>query len=180
MRNKRNVGIFSQRSTNRIGRKGNATLDGMVILIIIVVFAIASIFGLKVFNEINTDIQNDTDMFNESQQISADLYAKYPNLLDNLFLFAFVLLIIFTIVSVFMIDSHPIFFIITVLLLMGLFLTAILLGNVFDDIMSDDVISAQANQFTYTAWVMGHIAELMIAVGFIIAIALFIKFKGIG
>jgi len=63
------------------------------------------------------------------------------------------------------------------MMLVAFFLVAILLGNVFYDVMEDDEMSGYGNQFNYMSWVMSHIVELMVAVGFILVIALFIKFK---
>ena len=159
-------------------KRANVILDTITILIVIFVFAIASIVGLRIFNELNADFQNDTDnQLAEAKAISGDLHTKYPPLLDNLILFAFTLLVVFTLVSVFMLDTHPIFFIITVLLLVGVFVVAIILGNAYDDVMQDAEFSAAANQFTYTTWLMTHVLELFVAVAFILVVALFIKFR---
>ena len=159
-------------------KKGNAPFDVATILIIIVALGITSIFGYKIFDELNSDFQNSTDITDSTAiATSQDMFDKYPSLLDNIFAFAFVLLMIFTIISVFMIDSHPIFFIITVIMLISVFLVAILLGNTFDDLMGETVISSYANSFPYTSWIMQHILTVMVAVGFVISIALFVKFK---
>jgi len=159
------------------GRKSNAILDGIVILIIIFVMGISVFYGYMALSEIDTDIQADPDLHNESKEVTGDLLTKYPSLMDNLFMFAFVLLTIFVIISVFLLDTHPIFFIVTVLLLMGLFTAGLLLANAFDDIATDDSVVAYSNQFPYISWLMGHLLEMFIAVGFIITVVLFIKFK---
>lgn len=160
-------------------KKGNAILDGLTLLVVIFVFILASVFGYSVFTTLNTDIQNDASItMNESKEISSSLYTKYPVLLDNLILFAFTLLVLFTLISVFMLDSHPIFFFISIILLAGLFLVAIILADAYDDIMQDPGMAVYANAFTYTTWIMTHLLQTMIGVGFILTIVLFIKFKG--
>lgn len=160
-------------------KKGNAVLDTLTILVIIVTFAMISIMGMKIFSDVDTEIQTNNEMGTEAKNISGDLYDKYPRLLDNMILFAFVLLVAFTIISVFMLDTHPIFFILTVIMLLSVFIVAMLLGNSYNDVMQEDDFSPYANQFTYTTWLMTHILQLMIAVGFIVAITLFIKFRAI-
>lgn len=159
-------------------KKGNSPLDVITIVLVITVFAIFSIIGLQIFDGVNSDIQSNNDLNAASKEISSDLYSKYPTTLDSAILMAFVLLLIFVIASVFMLDTHPIFFIISVLLLVIILIVTALIGNVYDDLMLDDDLSLYANQFTYTGWVMGHILELAIAVGFIVMIAMFIKFRG--
>lgn len=162
-----------------MNKKGNAILDGLTILVVIFIFATISIFAYKAFDEVNADIISDPDMtLSEATHTSSDLHGKYAPLLDNLILFAFTLFIMFTLVSVFMLDTHPIFFIISVMLLIGLFLVSILLANTYDDMFQDDDMATYANQFTYTTWIMTHLLELFIVTAFIITIALFIKFKG--
>ena len=159
-------------------KKGNAIIDGLTILVVLFAFALISVFGMKVFDDVNTDIQADTDMnLTEAKAVSQDLYDKYPALLDNLLLFAFGLLVIFTLVSVFMLDTHPIFFIITIMLLVGVFIVAIIFANTYDDLMTDTEFSPYANQFPYTSWLMTHLVEVMIAVCFLLSIGLFVKFR---
>jgi len=156
----------------------NAVMDGITVLVILVLFGIISVIGLNLFTTLNDEVQSDSTFTPEAQAISSSLFDKYPVLMDNLFLFAFVLLIIFTIVSVFLLESHPIFFIITVVLLVGFFLSAVLLGNVFDDMMNDSDMSTYANQMPKMSWIMQHILPLSIVNGFILVIALFMKFRG--
>ncbi len=157
-------------------KKGNSALDTITILLIIFVMAIVSVVGYKLFDELNTDVQADLTS-STAKNISQDLYDKYPPLMDNILLFAFVLLVLFSIVAVFMVDSHPIFFIIMVILLVVTFLATMLLGNVYTEMMTDSEYTSYANDMNYTNWVMEHIVQLMIATGFLITIALFAKFK---
>jgi len=158
-------------------KRGNAILDGIFIFIIIVVFAIVSIYGSKVFDELNTEIQADADIGSSAKTMSNNLYLKYNPLLDNLIMFAFALFIIFAVISVFLLDTHPIFFVITIMLLVAMFIVSLLMANTFDDIMTDPEISGYANEFNFTTWIMGHLLELSIALGFLVAILTFVKFK---
>jgi hypothetical protein len=156
----------------------NAILDTMVIVIILLVLAIVSVIGYSVFTEVNDDIMADDTMISEAQDISNELHGKYPPLMDNLFLFAFVLLVVFVVISVFMLDTHPIFFIITIVLLIAVFVVAMLLANVYDEVMTDATFASSANLFPYMSWINDNLLGLVIGIGFLISIVLFIKFKG--
>lgn len=158
-------------------RKGNAVLDTMTIFLVMIVLAIASIFGYQAFTEINDDLQNDTDIGNFTKNVSGNLHSIYPSLLDNIFLFAFVLIVIGVIISVFLLDTHPILLFVSVILLISVFVAMLLVSNTYDELMSDSEISVYANQFPYTTWLMTHFLELSIAVGFILLITLFAKVK---
>lgn len=141
------------------------------------VLAVIGVFSFYTFDQLNTDLQADTSMATVSKETSQTLYDNHAPLMDNLFMFAFVLFVLFVIVSAFVIDTHPIFFFISIILLMGVFVVAGIMGNTYDDIMSDSEISAYANEFTYASWVMTHILELMVTIVFLISVVLFIKFK---
>jgi hypothetical protein len=156
----------------------NAILDTLVIVIILSVLAIVSVIAYNAFTEVNADIMADDTMMSEAQNISNDLHTKYPPLMDNLFLFAFVLLVIFVVISVFMLDTHPIFFIVTVILLIAVFVVAMLLSNVYDDVMTDATLAGSANMFPYMSWMNDNLLGLVIGIGFLISIVLFIKYKG--
>jgi len=158
-------------------KKGNVVVEGITIVILMFVLAVIGVFSYYTFDQLNTDLQADTEMATVSKETSQTLYDNHAPLMDNLFMFAFVLFVLFVIVSAFVIDTHPIFFFISIILLMGVFVVAGIMGNTYDDIMQDSEISAYANEFTYASWVMTHILELMITIVFLISVVLFIKFK---
>jgi len=158
-------------------KKGNAVLESLTIILVLVMFAVTSIFGYQVFDGLNTDIQADSTMGNESKQISGNFYGKYADLFDNLILMVFVLLFAGVMIGTFLVDSHPIFFALTLIAMIGLFVVAAILGNTYEDIMMGGDISVYANQFTYTTWIMSHILELAIGTGFAIAFTMFAKHK---
>ncbi len=162
----------------RFKKRANSPLDIITIVIVITMFAIGSIVMMQVFDDANTDIQGDSTLNSDAKALPNTLYSKYSNVFDNAILMAFVLLTLFVILSVFMLDTHPVFFIISVILLIAVFVIVMLVANVYDDIMLDDDLSSYANEFTYTSWIMSHLLELMVGVGFMVMIAMFIKFKG--
>lgn len=158
-------------------KKGNVVIEGITVIVVAMAFAMMSVFSYYVFDELNTEVQDDVGMDATAKEKSQNLYNNFPSLFDNLFLFVFVLLVIFVLVSVFMLDSHPIMFMISVILLIAVFVVALLLANVYNDVMVDATMASYANAFSYTGWLMSHLLETMIGVVFMIIIALFIKFK---
>lgn len=155
----------------------NAILDSAVIIIVIFIMGISSIIGYSVFTDINSDIQADTEITQEAKDVSGNLHTIYPSLMDDLFLFAFVLLVLFIIVSVFVIDTHPIFFIITIVLLVSVFIVAMLMANTYDDLASDTALQSSANNFPFISWINNNLVQLIIAIGLMVSIVMFVKFK---
>lgn len=171
MRKERNR-LFSLKS-----KKANAVLDTLTYVIIMIAFAIFTVVGYNAFTEVNDDIQSDSTLSTEAKALSNDLHTKYTPLLDNLFIFALVLFTITLIISVFMIDTHPIFFMANLIILVFVFIVIMLLGNAYDDVMLDAELSLSANSFPYMAWIMQHIMLVGLGVGSLMMISLFIKFK---
>jgi len=160
-----------------MNKKGSAVIDGITVLVVAVIMALASMFGLMIFDELNSDIQADDTFDEDVKQMVGESYSGYPSLMDNLFLFAFILFMVFVIVSVFVVDSHPIFFILSIILLIAVFVVGIQLANAYDDIASSSGMVTYANMLPYTGWIMGHLVEVIIAFSFLVMIGLFAKFK---
>lgn len=160
-------------------RKGNAVLDTLVIVVFLFAMAFGGVISYSTFDPLNSEIQNDTTSNNYTKNASGQLFTKFPTLYDNLFLMAYGLLIIGVIVSVFYLDTHPIFFAISVILLIVTFSVTALLANAYDDyITADASLAIYASSFPFMTWIMTHLLELSIAIGFIILIGLYVKLKG--
>lgn len=79
---------------------------------------------------------------------------------------------IFTIISGFMIDSHPILFVFSALILLpiSIFLAA-QITNIFNEIAITDAFTPVANQFPYTMIFMRSLPLFCLAIGIMTAIA---------
>lgn len=140
--------------------------------------AIGSLFAFMVVSEVDDDIQDPANDFNnDAKNLSATFVASYPSWIDNGFLMAFVLLIIGVVVSVFLIDAHPIFFFVNIVIGVFVFVVAAILANTYDDVASDPSMAVYAASFPFTTWIITHYLELSIAVFFIVLIALLLKLK---
>jgi hypothetical protein len=160
----------------KFNKRGNAVIDGTTLVVVFVIFGLASIFGYMIFDELNDSIISEFTGA-EAQEAAGDLHSNFPALMDGLYVFAFVLFIIFVIVSVFLLDTHPVFFIVSVVMLLGVFVAGMLLSNAFDDVMQDEEVAVYADAFPKITWIMSHLVELIIAIGFLTMLALFAKYR---
>jgi flagellar biosynthesis protein FlhB len=168
------MNLFSRKCSNK---KGNIVVEVMTVLVVLTILAIVGVYGYKLYDELNTDVQADPDMDATAKAKSGNLFTIYPDLIDNLFLFVFVLISLFVIISSFIIDTHPVFFIIAIVLFIAALVVSIFIGNAYDDLMHDTALATYANNLTYISWIMRHILELVLAVGFAVALALFAKYR---
>jgi len=164
--------MFFQKST-----KANVTIESITILVVVFAMAILAVIGYNLFDEVNTDIQSNTEFSNESKTAMSSVYDRYDNIMDSAIVFVFLGLVLFAIISAFFIDTHPIFFIVSVILLIAVFVISISLGNVYTEIITDSQFSTLAADFVMTNWIFRHILELIIAVGFLLTIVLFVKLR---
>lgn len=128
---------------------------------------------------INDDIQADPDLSNLTKNISNNMTLDYPSLWDNLFVMAWVLIVLGLLISVIFLDTHPVFFFFSVVGLICVFGATYFLANAYDDIMLDPEISSFAAEFPFMTWIMSHLLQVTIGVAFITLIALFIKLRNL-
>ena len=80
-------------------------------------------------------------------------------------------------VTNFIVRSHPVFFIVSVVMLLGVFVAGMLLSDSFEEVMQDGEVAPYADQFPKITWIMSHLVELIIAIGFLTMVALFAKYR---
>lgn len=149
--------------------------DILLVIIMLVSFAIMMVFGHQIFSLVNSDIQSDPDMSAQAKEASGGLETRYPSTLDGAFVIMFALLWIFLIISSFMIDTHPIFIIISILLLLGAFIVAMILSNSYQELIGDSDVSEFADSFPMANWIIGNLLVVVIAMGFSVVIVLYGK-----
>ncbi len=157
-------------------RKGNAVLDSITAVVVIFVFVLVMIIGKYVFDEMNTDIQESSDITNTTKDTLTEVHSRSGSFMDGLIIFFFLLIWALMIVASFKIDSHPAFFIFTLILMVFIFFIAANLGNAYEEVIDDpDLGAVVSNDFPMTNWIMTHFLLVAIIIGFSVILALFGK-----
>lgn len=156
-------------------RKGQTILDLILVIIVLFVFGIVGFLAYYVLNEVNTDIQADEDIADVAKQDLQGLTTNFPQFMDNTFVLLLALLWIMLIVSSFLIDSHPVFFILTVVLLVFVFIVGMIVANAYQDIAADEDLISASSQFSQTQWVFENFLPIIISMGMSSALALYAK-----
>ena len=158
-------------------KKGNAVFDTLVIVFALIAVAIASISLMGPLNEVKDDIQNDETFHNESKELAANLTNDYNGFWDNTLIFILAMLWFFGIISAFFIDSHPIFFLIAVILLFIVFYVVALLANETVVLMNEGENANYVQYYPKTVWVFEHLVEITIIMAFSFVLVLYSKFR---
>lgn len=155
-------------------KRGNAFQDGLTILIVVFIFATIIILGNKLVGDVNTQIQS-SSLNNLTKTNMQEITIEYPDWADSAFLVLLILFWIAGLIASFLIDSHPAFLIVTVILLVFLLILGAVLSNAFDEITSGEL---SADSFPITNWVMSNLLFVILFISGSIAIVLFGKSRG--
>ena len=156
-------------------KKGNVVLDSVLFLIVIVVFGIIGVLAAITFDEMSDDISADPDINEFAKNETTELNDRFPSTMDGAFALLFGLLWLAVLVTSFMVDSHPIFFIASIVLLIILLIGAGYLGNAYEEFSSDAEYSTMAAEFPITSYILSNLLLVVLVIGGTIALALFGK-----
>ena len=154
-------------------KKANTLIDTITLIALPIGFAIICLIGYVAFTDINTDIQANND--NVSKELSQDLYDRYPSTFDGLFIFMIVILYMGAIVLSFMIDTHPIMFALTILLLFFVLGSAMIVSNTYQTITADSDFYTPSLAFPMTNYIISHLLETILVMAGGIALVQFGK-----
>lgn len=128
------------------------------------------------FRESLNDSSNPTS--NKSLEVLDLVKDDFPSLFDSVILMVFVGLWIFALVSAFFINTHPIFFGLSVILLIAVFVVAAVVGNAGVSMLEEDEYGGVISEFPITGWLINHLFLMILVVGFSVAIVMFGKGRG--
>lgn len=156
-------------------KKGQTVFDLVLLVIVIFVVALAAVFGAYVYDELNDEIQNDADFSAQSKESAEYVNTNYATWFDNIILTILIFLWILLIVSSFLIDAHPVFFIVTVLLLIVVFIAGMAMANSYTELTSDADLSSFAANMPKTAFIFDNFLIILIIIGLTAAVSLYAK-----
>ena len=145
-------------------RKGNIFLDGIVFFIVIFVFIVIGLIAFLNFGEIGKELLADDFLGEEAQEVVGDNVNKFPDWLDNAFVFLFVLFWLTTLALTFVVDSHPIFFAFAVIILIFIIFVGAVLSNSYYDISHDADLLEYSSQLPKTQWIMDRLPIMVIVI----------------
>lgn len=148
----------------------------LFVAVMVLVLAIVIVFGYRVVKELNTAVQN-MDAPQEAKNITQNVQDKYVTWFDVLFLVLFTFIVIIMVVSVFFIDTHPAFAVISIILV---FVTAFIGGHIANSYASfaeSDSIKTEASVFKIIPYIFKHYVFILVIIGILTSIALYAKIR---
>ena len=162
------------RKTNK---KGNIVIGILSVIFIIFAVSIATSYLIEPLSEMSDEITADPMMSNQSKVIIQSSETHYVGFWDGVIVFSVILLWIFSVISAFFINDHPIFFIITIIMLIIVLYVCALIANEYEELTSEGTLLENQQYYPKTRFLMNHLVELAVLIGFTYTIAIYVKVK---
>lgn len=153
-------------------KRANIFLESITIIVFLIAFVTITFFSFQLYQTIMPQINETVSSSAEAVQVLNTINTRYPAWLDGAIAFAFAGLWMAALIAAFRINAHPIFFVITIILLIFSCFVAIILANTYDTLFTDLTFNMQ---FPMTNFIISNILAITIAIGVSIGVALFGK-----
>jgi len=156
-------------------KKANAVMDGVVIVVVLFILAIITLAGVYIEDEVYPELRADFVEANatNSTAILDDMHTRVPGNLDALFAFFLVMFWISSVILAYFIDTHPLYFVISLILLTIIFIVGGVLSNTYTEISED--LNNIGDSLPMMTYIMEHFLQFLLGIIASIVIALFAK-----
>lgn len=157
----------------KVGKKGMFVMDILFLILIVFILAVGFIVFRMLYHNLNGVVQG-FDFVDSKVKDSANTMDNYK-FWDGLFLIVFIIMVVSLWFSAWIIDTHPIFFIVLLIVMIAFTLLAMMFGNAFTDLMTG--ASLGETDFVIIPAIMNNFVPIIIIVGFVTGILLFAKMR---
>lgn len=158
------IGHFSK-------NKKASVVDALTAAIALFILALIGLCLTWVINEVQPEL-NETITNNESNAVMNDFMDRTPTSFDSTWIVIFVLFWIGAVILAFFVDSHPVFFTFSLILIIIVLVIGGYLANLYDEFNTDLGVGSS---FPMTTYVMGHLIQFLLGIIVSILTALFAK-----
>lgn len=138
-------------------KRGNMVLDGLLILMFVFMFALFSITAKWFSGQLNTEIQADPDLANLSKTTYAELDSNLTGWIDNAFTLLVIILVLGVVLTSYMVDAHPAFIGIAILLLLVLIIVSMYVSNIYEEVATDELFLSTSLSIPKMHWILSHL-----------------------
>jgi len=153
-------------------KKGGGVTEGIFIVIIIAVVAIIWTASTYLLTDVEDDVTSSLTS-TQANDTFKNTVIQLPNNLDGAFTVILVLFWLGAIIFAFFVDTHPIWFVISIIALIMILALAAIVANAYDDFNTD--LNPDSNPMPKMYFVMSHLVEFIIGIVLTIFLSLFAK-----
>jgi hypothetical protein len=170
---------MTKKKERRIISFGNkkAVLDSIFIAVAMVILMIIIVFGYKLLSSMNANVQTMDQVPAESKLAIQKVDSSYLKTMDMVFLFFWLSSLFGALISAWFIDTHPAFFVLSIIVIMAIMVGVVPLANVTESILTSSELATSTAHFSIIVWVMQHFFTIILIQSFLIAITLYSKMR---
>lgn len=157
----------------RKNKKGSA-LDLVYVGIILLVASVLILFSYWFMSEFNTRISGISVIDGNTTQALNQIEGNYTGIADNSILFLAVGLGIVMFILASLIRIHPLFLVLYIIMYIVIVFVAGILSNFYQTIAANSLLTAYADQLTFTSLIMNYLPLLIAIYGAVLG---FIMYK---
>lgn len=147
-------------------------VDSVFYIVIVFVLAVAIVIGYRVADDINTHIQgvSDEQLPTASKEVVSGFNDRYAAVFDYGFLIVFIFLLIATIVTGMMFDTHPALYFVSAFLLFILIILGAIFANTFEEFTATDQLATMdiENNLPIIYFFMTHFVAILVVFLFLV------------
>ncbi|MFO7968662.1 MAG: hypothetical protein R6U15_00935 [Candidatus Izemoplasmatales bacterium] len=150
-------------------------MEGITVIVVMFVLIIMAVAGNKIYNNVNDELQSDDDFSNSSKNLLNDKTKQYPQIFDGVFIFLLVGMWITSLAFAYFIDTTPILFVVSIILLIIILIIGAIISNAYIELTEEETFNSAPTDFPISYFIMSHLVETLIAIVLSITIVLFAK-----
>ena len=154
-------------------RNKKGSLQDMIFIGVVLVFmGLVTLIAFKITSEFNSNIQSNVDIPADAKTASTSLTSNYSGVIDNMFLFLMIGLIIVSLVFAALVRVHPIFIPLFIIGWIILIFISGILSNIYMEMAENSLLLAEANQLTFITNILNVLPFIIGIVGIILMVVL--------
>jgi hypothetical protein len=167
---------------SRFNKKADTIIDWIVIISLLFVGTLIFVMVWVMMGHINDAFKENPAILNESKNEIDKFYTKQNHWQDFVWIFLFIGCWMASMIFAYYIDSHPVFFVISLLLMVFVFIYAAVISNTYAQLVASDAMASNniAAAFPMMNFILNHLVESIIVVIFSVCIVLYGKFSTSG
>lgn len=156
-------------------------MDIINIFIIGVVLIVTIVFAYKVMTAFNTNIQASDTFDAPSKAIHEEVKQKFEGTMDSFFILTWFAFYIFALISAWFIDTHPLFFFLSIIVLVVILVAIAPMVKVTEEIVSSTELlsTGWSSQFPIMYFVVQNFYAIIVAQAMLLLIVLYAKSRSV-
>lgn len=153
-------------------KKGNM-LSIILIMSVCLVLAMGIIITGVFMSRVNEQVQSMDFIDAHTKEVEQGINDKYIPVFDGFFLTFLIGSIIASVIGAYFINSHPLFFIITIILFIFAIIIAMIISNIYASASAPEIIYAYAQNFPVINYVMNNLVSILVGYVILISVAMY-------